>query len=176
MKVLNIHERELYAGLTEVGTLLDSLASDKDALWPYDMWPRMKFDRPLGPGAEGGHGPIRYFVEDYKPGKSVRFRFTGPRGFNGYHVFDVISVKEGTTVLRHTLEMTTSGRAIFSWPLFFRPLHDALLEDSLTLAEASLGQISQVKPWSSWVRLLRYVVSGGEARPQTTPKWTARAG
>lgn len=169
MKVLNIHERELYAGIKEVGALLGTLSSAQDALWPQGMWPRMKLDRALTPGAEGGHGPIRYFIEDYKPGRSIRFRFTGPRGFNGYHCYEVVPVNEKTTLLRHTLEMKTGGWAVFSWPFLYRPLHDALLEDSLTKAEASLGLVPQVKPWSRWVRLLRYALSGGEAQSQMSP-------
>ena len=44
MKVINIHERELDGTPEQVGWLIDSLASAEDALWPYHLWPRMKFD------------------------------------------------------------------------------------------------------------------------------------
>ena len=168
MKVLNIHERGLDAKPAEVGALLDSLASSQDALWPSHTWPHMKFDRPLEVGAVGGHGPIGYFIEEYIPSQRIRFRFTAPKGFDGYHGYEVISLKNEVT-LRHTLKMTTYGRAIVSWPLLFRPMHDALLEDSLTVAQASLGIAPDVKPWSYWVRLCRWVLSGRKARSQTTP-------
>jgi len=63
MKVLNIHERELSATYEQVGALIDSLSSQEDCLWPNHSWPCMKFDRPLGIEADGGHGPIGFFVE-----------------------------------------------------------------------------------------------------------------
>lgn len=90
MKILNVHERELQASPDRVGALIDSLAFRDDALWPKHAWPRMEFDRPLSVGARGGHGPIRYFVEEYVPGESIKFRFTGPKGFNGFHGYERI--------------------------------------------------------------------------------------
>lgn len=169
MKILNIHERELPVPLDRAGALVDSLASREDALWPNHCWPRMEFDRQLQVGAIGGHGPIRYFVDAYAPGRSIRFRFSGPNGFNGHHVYEVIDVGLERCVLRHTLEMRAHGPAVWSWPIIFRPLHDALIEDSLALAQASLGQTPLIHKWSLWVRLLRWVVSKGRARPQKTP-------
>jgi hypothetical protein len=65
--------------------------------------------------------------------------------------------------------MTTRGPAVFSWPIAFRYLHDALLEDLLALAQASLGLPPQVRKWSAWVKLLRWVVSRGTAHAQVTP-------
>jgi hypothetical protein len=168
MKVLNVHERALLAGREQVGALLDSLSSPADALWPAHLWPRMRFDRPLSVGAAGGHGPIRYFVEAYAPGRSIRFRFTGPRGFDGWHGLEVLAIP-GTVALRHTLEMTTRGLATLSWPLVFRPLHDALIEDALAMAEAALGHAPRLVPWPLQVRLLRSVLSGGKAHRQSPP-------
>ena len=174
MKVLNIHERELEAPASRVGRLLDSLASEQDALWPLHAWPRMSFDRPVGVGAVGGHGPIRYIVEAYSPGKSVRFRFTAPRGFDGFHALEVESRDPASPHLRHTLQMTTHGLARLTWPLIFRPLHDALVEDALTTAEASLERSSRARPWSSWVRCLRWGLTLGKAPRQTPPGRSAR--
>jgi hypothetical protein len=162
MRIRNVHHRELAAPAAEVGALVDSLASPDDRLWPSN-WPRMRFDRPLGPGAAGGHGPIRYVVEEHVPGESVRFRFTGPKGFDGFHRFDVSSGPGSSTVLRHTLRMTTHGAAVLSWPLVFRPLHDALIEDALTTAEESLGLPATRRSWSTRVRLLRWLLSGRPA-------------
>ena len=59
MKIQNIHERVLDAPAGKVGALIDSLAAADDLLWPTDRWPPMQFDRALGVGASGGHGPIR---------------------------------------------------------------------------------------------------------------------
>jgi hypothetical protein len=169
MKVLNIHERMLNASPVEVGSLIDSLASDYDLLWPKHSWPRMEFDRPLSIDATGGHGPIRYFVEAYKPGQSIRFRFLGPKGFEGCHSYEVIA--EGDKIiLRHTLEMQVHGSVFVTWSLVFCPMHNALIEDSLACAEASLGLTPTVRPWSPWVRLLRWALSGGKASKQITPK------
>jgi len=70
MEVLNVHERELEADPIQIGALIDSLASREDRLWPKHVWPRMEFDRSLGVGAKGGHGPIRYFVEEYTANQS----------------------------------------------------------------------------------------------------------
>jgi len=97
----------------------------------------MAFDRPLETDAKGGHGPIRYFVEEYQPGRQVTFRFTKPDGFHGTHGFKV-TPRESECELHHALEMTVSGSALLTWPLVFRPLHDALLEDGLDKVEAHL--------------------------------------
>ena len=169
MKVLNVHERELQATPDRVGSLIDSLASREHALWPKHSWPRMEFDRPLGVGAHGGHGPISYLVEEYVPGKLIKFRFTGPKGFNGFHAYERINTTANTAVLRHTLEMSTHGLAVLSWPVVYRPMHDALIEDSLATAEASLGQVPRIEPWSLWVRFIRWVASRGKPRAQLTP-------
>jgi len=172
MYVLNVHEREFQFPAQRVGELMDSLASRQDLLWPRDMWPRMEFDRPLLVGATGGHGPIRYRVVEYRPGNYVRFRFLEPSGFDGYHAFQIIEVSPMKTLLRHTLEMNTHGLALISWPFVFGPLHDALIEDLLARAEASLHKEPRVLRWSLWVRLLRWLLSGGKARPQRVPNAT----
>lgn len=169
VKVHNTHERRLAATPDRVGALLDALASDADRLWPGRTWPRMAFDRPLAVGASGGHGPIRYTVEAYEPGRAIRFRFTGPAGFDGWHGFDVIPAPDGT-VLRHTVAMQARGRARLSWPLLYGPLHDALLEDALAQAQATLGLAPDIPPWPHRVRLLRWLLSAGRAPGQRTAR------
>lgn len=168
MKVVNVHDRKLDVSPAEAGALIDTLATGDDRLWPRDSWPRMRFDRPLGVGATGGHGPVRYLVEAYSPGESVRFRFLGPTGFDGFHGYSVVR-EGGSVILRHVLQMQARGPALVTWPLVFRPLHDALMEDSLARAEEALGLPATVRPWSSWVKLLRWVVSGGRAPGQLVP-------
>jgi hypothetical protein len=151
----NVHERLLPKG---VGALIDQLASSRDQIWPEQEWPPLRLDRPLAVGATGGHGPIRYTVEAYQRGEWVRFRFTGPRGFTGFHEFTCHDLPEGT-VLRNTLVIRPHGPARLSWPLAFRWLHDALLEDLLDRAElVTTGTIARPARWSPYVRTLRYVL------------------
>ncbi len=153
MRVLNVHQRQFAASAPEVGALIDGLGSASDRLWP-PRWPRMRFDRPLGSGASGGHGPIRYDVELYEPGKRIRFRLRSPRGFDGFHGFEVVAEESGAT-LRHTLEMNAHGSARITWPLIFAPLHDALVEDGLDAAAIALHEQPRLQPWSWRVRFLR---------------------
>ncbi|MFJ2868869.1 SRPBCC family protein [Kitasatospora sp. NPDC087314] len=156
MGVYNVHERLLAAKRSEVGALIDTLASSDDKLWPHGSWPPMAFDRPLAAGAAGGHGPVRYTVTAHVPSQWVRFTFSGPRGFHGFHEYTALAADEEHTLLRHTLAMAARGPARLTWPLIFRPLHDACLEDSLDRAElACSGAVTHPAHWSRYVRLLR---------------------
>ena len=170
MKVVNVHQRLLYAPPDKVGALIDSLSSRADTLWPVQAWPRMKLDRPLGVGATGGHGPIGYFVEAYTPGQSIRFRFTAPSGFNGWHGFEVLEATSAHCVLEHRIEMTATGAALLTWPLVIRHLHDACVEDALSQAQVALGNPPKAVPQPAHVRLLRWLAAGGKRVPQTLPK------
>ena len=113
--------------------------------------------------------PNWYVVEAYTPSESIKFRFTGPSGFDGYHGFEVINHDGQSCVLRHTLETTTHGTAILSWLIAYRPMHDALIEDSLTFAIASMGNVARQRKWSAWVKVLRWLISKGKSRAQITP-------
>ena len=172
MKVTNVHQRLLPVPPERTGALIDTLASAHDKLWPRMHWPRMVLDAPLGAGAAGGHGPIRYVVEAFEPGHSVRFRFTSPRGFDGWHALEVLDATPVHCVLEHRLEIETRGLASLSWPLVYAPLHDALLEDALANAQTALGLAPHTVPWSPWVRLLRAVVS---PRPNTSTPTRTKA-
>ena len=155
MPAYNLHTRRLKAPQEEVGTLLDSLAGARDRLWASDRWPAMRFDRPLEVGATGGHGPIRYTIEAYEPGRWIRFRFTAPRGFDGFHEFTVHPQSPGVTDLHHLMAVRLRPPAWLSYPLLWRPLHDALIEDTLDRAERSLtGTVESPAKWSPYVRLL----------------------
>ena len=161
MKVVNVHQRLLHASPERVGALIDSLGSPADAMWPGRAWPRMKLDRPMAVGASGGHGPIRYVVEAYTPGQSVRFRLTAPRGFEGWHGFEVLDATPAHCVLEHRIEMRARGPALLYWPLVIGPLHDVCVEDVLSQAQLSLGLEPRPVPWTARVRLLRWLASGG---------------
>ncbi len=160
--VFNAHERVLPASVEVVGALLDRLGSENDPIWPSDRWPRLELDRGgLVVGAKGGHGPIRYHVVEYDPGRFVRFRFSGPPGFLGHHEFIVEHATAGA-LLRHVVVLAPSGNARYSWPLVWRPLHDALIEDALDRAQAAVtGTAPPPRAWSWWVRVLRKWLGGG---------------
>lgn len=161
MPVLNVHERSLACSEAALGALIDQLGSDNDDLWPVGKWPAIRLDRPLGIGATGGHGPIRYVVSNYVPARWIRFRFTGPRGFDGFHEFSIDQEADDKPVLRHVLAMHPRGLARLSWPLIFRSLHDALLEDSLDRAEHTLvGHVEQPARWTVHVQILRRLLAG----------------
>jgi hypothetical protein len=170
MRVRNVHQRFFAVPPERLAPLLDSLSSRSDLLWPFEQWPRMRLDRPLQVGASGGHGPIRYDVEQYEPGKRVAFRFRAPRGFDGTHAL-VVEPSAGGTLLRHEVEMETRGPALLSWPLVFRPLHDALIEDALEKAERMLlGSVASPACWSWRVRVLRALL---QPRRRPAPTTTA---
>lgn len=170
MAVLNIHTRRVPGTVAEAGALLDSLASEDDRLWPGRRWPPMRFDRPLGAGAAGGHGPVRYTVEEYQPGLRVRCRFTGPRGFDGFHEFTVRPAGDEAVKLEHLLVLRLRGPARLTWPFGFRWLHDACLEDCFDRAELALtGSVRRPARWSLPVRALRALAPSAD-RPKTLVK------
>lgn len=170
MHVRNVHYRRLDAPAAKVGELIDSLASADDRLWPTDRWPPMQLDRPLGVGASGGHGPIRYTVKSYVPGQTVQFRFLQPEGFIGVHRFEAEPNDDGTTTLRHVIDMQVGGRAWLAWAIAIRPLHDALLEDALDRAERALGKSLPERDWSAWVKFVRWAMQRRRNRKhETTP-------
>ncbi len=165
MRVNNVHERLLQASPAVVGALIDTLASSDDRLWPVHAWPPIRFDRPLCVGAIGGHGPIRYRIVSYVPGQSIRFNFLEPEGFAGFH--ELIATPRGSrTLLRHSLQMRTLGWARLSWPLIYRPLHDALIEDALARAQSSLQIRPDIRSWTVTVRMLRSLLSARRKRPR----------
>ncbi|WP_433567291.1 SRPBCC family protein [Nocardia sp. CA-151230] len=154
--VRNVHSRVIAADAQAVGRLLDTLSTDDDRLWPVQQWPAMRFDRPLGVDATGGHGPIRYTCVKYVPGREVMFRFRRPLGFDGTHGFIVEALDATHTRLTHELVMRTHGKERFTWALMWRWLHDAALEDSLDLAETALVPGTTPRSHhSGYVRFLR---------------------
>lgn len=149
-----MHERRLGAAPERVGALIDSLSSDHDALWPTQLWPAMYFDRELGVGARGGHGPMRYHVSAYRPGELVEFACDNPPGVSGHHRFELERDGAGVT-LRHVLDVQVRWFMRLGWWLVIRPLHDAVIGDALDRAQTATGQRPPPRRWPLWVRALR---------------------
>lgn len=166
MHVHNVHRRTLAATAPQLGALIDGLAGPADRLWPGDRWPAIRFDRPLQVGARGGHGPVRYWIEQYDPGRRIRFRFERPRGVDGFHEFHVVTSGDHRPVeLVHVVDVRLHGMGRLSWPLFYGPLHDALLEDALDNAERECtGDVTAPAAWPSYVRRLRRLLAGRASR------------
>lgn len=153
MQILNLHERVMVGDRQHLTELFNQLASPQDRLWPPN-WPPLRLSPRLTAGASGGHGPIRYRVSLFAP-LLLRCTFLAPRGFDGYHELSAMHDPGGLRV-RHLINMQISGPALLTWPLFYRPLHDALMEDLLDRAEQALtGSVQRPARHSGWVRLLR---------------------
>jgi hypothetical protein len=163
----NVHQRRFPVPAAAAGALLDRLASPADSLWPQS-WPAVRFDRPLAVGAVGGHGPIRYRVTSYLPGRLLELTFTPATKVRGAHTLVVEPDGDHACIVRHVLEGTPEGTMRLGWPLMFRWLHDALLEDLFDTAERALtGNVAAPARWSWWVRFLRRrLAARGAMRPR----------
>jgi hypothetical protein len=173
MKVVNVHQRLLYASPEQVGELLASLGSSHDRLWPAGRWPRMRLDGPLAAGARGGHGPIRYRVQAWEPGASVLFRFEGMPGVDGTHGLEILQATRHHCVLEHRLEARLGGWAWLCWTVVVRPLHDACVEDALSRAQGALGLATAGVPWSPYVRALMWVFARAAGRGRRSQRTQA---
>lgn len=157
----NVHERVVDASPEAAGALLDSLSSPDDRLWPSRRWPAMRLDRGLTVGSDGGHGPVRYAVARYEPGRLAAFAFTAKFPVDGEHRLEALPAPGGRARLVHTLTGRPHGWMRLGWPLCFRWLHDALIEDGFDRAEAELaGAAWQPRPLPAHVRALRRLLSG----------------
>ena len=155
--ITNVHQRTLPVPVDEAGFLIDDLAGPNDRLWPYDRWPAIRFQRPLTVGAKGGHGPFRYKVGAYAPGRRVQFVFASP-SFEGFHEFELLQGDETHCVLRHTLMAHPSAPFSVLWSLLIGPLHDACLRDIMDRAEAATGGADRRRPHPAAVRARRLLL------------------
>ena len=127
--IRNVHERTIPATLQTVGAMLDTLSGSADSVWPGEHWPPMRFDRPLGVGADGGHGDVLYTVTEYVPGRKVVFRFADGSGFVGTHRLELAEAAAGGTLVRYLIDARTGGPMRLLWPTVVRWMHDAVVED-----------------------------------------------
>ncbi|MFD7017606.1 DUF2867 domain-containing protein [Streptomyces sp. NPDC059928] len=140
--VRNIHQRIVPAPADTVGALLDRLSAPDDPLFPTPVWPAMVLDRPLGVGAAGGHGRVRYRVGAYEPGRAVRFDTTAPALGEGYHRFDVEPLGPDRCRVVHILELAMRARPLTAWVLGIRPVHDTMIEEIFdNIERAALGSL-----------------------------------
>lgn len=163
MKVINIHKRVLKQPITTIGPLLNTLASKNDMMLATDKWPGMKLDKGLQLGSKGGHGPIKYFVIDYQPEKSIAFQFDMP-GFDGFHRFDMIELDTNKTEISHVIDMRTSGFATLKWAMAIRWLHDAYIEDAFDKVENHFIEDKKHCKWNLWVKILRSIMKSNKQR------------
>jgi hypothetical protein len=152
----NVHAREIAAPADAVGEILDTVGSADDRLWASDIWVAepVVFDRPLGVGAEGGHGSIRYSVIEYEPARRVVFRFAPGGGLSGTHRFELEELGAHRSRLTHILEAETSR-----WMRPFVPVligwHDAMVENALDRAElGATGALGRPTRIPLWLRIL----------------------
>ncbi len=155
MKVINIHKRTIDQPKTKIGELLETLATENDMIIATDKWPRMKLDNGLNTNSKGGHGPIKYTVQEYKRHELIQFRFTQPSGFNGIHKFEMTEVEPSQTEIKHTIDMSVSGKDLLLWTFAIRWFHDAFMEDAFDKLENHLMNSAKVSEWSLWVKFLR---------------------
>jgi hypothetical protein len=166
MRVQSRHARSLDASVEEVGRLVAALGGERDVLWPNEQWPgtQLRFDRPLAVGARGGHGVIRYSVEEYEPGRCVRFRFEPGQGLDGFHRFDIVPLPDGRTRLAHTLDARLEGATRLARPLLL-PMHDTLIRQLLDNARrATGGRVAKPTPMAWWMRALNAIEARATAR------------
>jgi hypothetical protein len=177
MRVHRVHSRILDASPARVAILLASLGMDRDELWPADRWPaRVKFDRAPAVGARGGHGLIRYAIEEYNPKRRIVFRFEPGQGFDGIHRFDVESLAEKRTRLDHTLDVRLEGAFRLVAPALLR-MHDRTIEDLLDRAEqATTGRAPDRARLPGWMRALNAVEARMVERRSVTNAPPALAG
>lgn len=161
----NVHERLIDAPADVVGALLEELGQDGDRIWPSPAWVAMRLDRPIGVGADGGHGPIRYRVSEFDPRRRVRFEFHQRTGVSGFHEFTVDPIEPDRCLARHTMEIDLHGSMRLLFPLVIESMHDAVLEDLLdNLERVSTGTVRSPAQWSRWARTCWYL---GEQSPVT---------
>jgi len=155
MKIINIHKRIINQPKSALDTVISTLSSKEDKVWPTKNWPRMKLDQGLQEGSKGGHGPIRYFVQKYIPNQLIQFQFTDPKNFVGIHKFEIESLNLEQTQIMHTIDMDAKGVGILTWSIGIRWLHDALIEDAFDQIENHFSTEKKNSEWNLWVKTLR---------------------
>lgn len=133
--VFNMHRRTIAADLDSVGKVIDSLGGPQDLLWPAQDWMPMRLDGPMELGTTAGHGPGRYYVVGYQPGRWIRFEQTHPGYMQGFHEFSAHPAGPNVTVLQHLLAMRFTPLGWPIYPTLLRVVHDTIIEMAMDCAE-----------------------------------------
>jgi hypothetical protein len=161
-RIHNVHAREIAAPVEVVGDILDTLGSSGDRVWASDIWVAepVVFDRPLGVGADGGHGPIRYSVVEYQPGRleyqpgrRIVFRFSPGSELSGSHGFELKRVGPDHSRITHFLDAQISA-----WRRPLVPVligwHDAMVETAFDRVELeATGSLQRRTRIPRWLRI-----------------------
>lgn len=159
-KISNVHVRQIAAPVAVVGEILDTLGSADDRLWATDIWVAepVLFDRPLGVGADGGHGAIRYSVVEYDPGRRIVFEFSPEGGLSGTHGFELEALGPDRSRLTHFLTAETSRWMRPIVPILIGS-HDAMLETAFDRAELeATGRLHRATRIPRWLRIANGIV------------------
>ncbi|WP_282086914.1 hypothetical protein [Aquimarina algiphila] len=158
MKVTNIHKRTIHQPKSVIVKILETLSTTNDQIWPYEKWPAMRFKEGLREGAKGGHGPIKYTIEKYEPGKLIQFKFSKPTGLNGIHKLEIFESGDNKTRLVHTIAMNAVGKGLLLWIFIIRSFHNALIEDAFDKVENHFLDEKKITKWNIWVRIWRKIL------------------
>jgi hypothetical protein len=173
MKIFNRHDRIIPAEKDALGSVLDSLSGPEDALWPREAWPPMVLDSTLKVGAAGGHGPVRYRVSDYVPGRRAVFQFDRAGlmgGVDGRHYFEVVP-RRGQVIIRHDLEGDCDLGMWLKWTFFVKPLHNTVIEDAFDKVESRFSRTAvKCSHWGPYIRFLRWVMARTRRRLKAAAK------
>lgn len=166
--VVSVHRRQLRCDRDCAGQLLDGFDAPTSPLWPYQQWPRDRFDGPMRVGTVGGHGATRYRLERYQPGREALFRFIAPQGYEGIHGFQIHGLDNGKVCLVHFTCLRLSPYHRLMWHLMVRWVHDALLGDLFDSAEQHLcGSVRRRRRWKWRVHLIRHALGGARLLAET---------
>ncbi len=161
MLIVNIHERLLPCHINSAAFLIDNFAKKNSSLWPSNLWPRESFDSPLQVGAKGAHGGTQYVVDSYKPGRHVKFKFIKPKGYLGFHQFELIESGESNTLIRHRVEFKAKLIGYLLWNHLIKWVHNALIEDAFDCAEIAIQSPPKVPhKWPKRVHFFRHLLGG----------------
>ncbi|MFB9965129.1 DUF2867 domain-containing protein [Sinosporangium siamense] len=136
-----------------LGEMLETLATENDAIWHSNLVQPITLDRGLSVGSRGGHGQVRYHVIEHIPGKLVRFAFNPRIGLAGEHLFEVVTHDDSSAALRHTIRARLTPRGRLTWPTLIKHIHDNAVEDMLDHVERTVtGSANRPAPAPRWVR------------------------
>ncbi|MDO6597504.1 hypothetical protein Q4512_11305 [Oceanihabitans sp. 2_MG-2023] len=156
MQVVNVHKRKIKQPIENVSVLFNTIATNKDAIWPVKNWPAIRFNEGVKVKSKGGHGIIKYTIIAFEEGKSITFKFTKPDGFIGIHQLFLEIVSEKETEIIHEIRMHTSTfRASILWFFVIKWLHDALIEEAFDNVENHFMEVKKIPRYNIWVQFLR---------------------